>query len=302
MARLNKPWLNTIRVIIWIGFLILSILIGEAAVRDRIKHSPTQQQAVEPGIMVLIPDGYFIMGSDSGKADEAPAHEVYLNSFWMDRYEVTNQEFHRFLMEINLTTPRYWENGLYPNGQAFYPVVGVRWKDAQAYCEWAGKRLPTEAEWEKACRGTSGQIYPWGDFPNPAMANAMILPDGPQSEMWDDAWNLLNQPPGNNLPALKPVGSIPGGVSPYGIYDLIGNASEWVADYYNWDGYWLVSDTNPLVLEPTWNHVIRGSAWLMPYGDLLGEHDINRCAARSSSHGDTRDVRAGFRCARSTSD
>lgn len=247
--------------------------------------------------MVLIPEGEFIMGSDAGREDEAPAHTVYVDAFWIDQFEVTNSAYLHFLQETDTQPPRYWKNGCYPSGQAIYPVVGVRWKDAQAYCNWVGKRLPTEAEWEKACRGTDGQIYPWGDTPDSQRANVSIPPEGPQPEMWDDAWEMIIHSTGKEHLALKPVGSYPEGASPFGVFDLVGNASEWVADYYNWEGYWQISDHNPLVLEPAWNHVVRGSAWLMPYGSHSGGHDTDRCAARSSSHGDTRDARMGFRCA-----
>jgi len=297
MCKAKTGLAFTIRVIFLIGSLILSIQIGQAAAGQRIKRHIYQEITSGPKNMVLIPAGKFTMGSDTGRADEAPAHQVYLDDFWFDQYEVTNKEYRSFLVQSQISPPRYWENGHYPQGQDLFPVVGVRWKDALAYCEWAGKRLPTEAEWEKACRGPAGQTYPWGNTPILNRGNVSYLLQGPQPEMWDDAWDLLIHPPGEDHPTLKPVGSYPNGVSPYGVYDLVGNASEWVADYYNWDGYWGVSTDNPLVLEPTWNHVIRGSAWLMPYGSLLGGYDTNRCSARSSSHGDTRDARAGFRCA-----
>jgi formylglycine-generating enzyme required for sulfatase activity len=299
MTEQKGPWGIIFQTVVILGGLILSILAGQRSATRWITIPTDQEQTINTELMVFIPAGEFLMGSDFGREDEAPAHQVYLDGYWIDQYEVTNQEYLEFIEESKTSPPRYWESDIFPPGQNQYPVVGVRWKDALAYCEWAGKRLPTEAEWEKACRGTQGRIYPWGNSRNNQLANTMALPEGPHSTMWDDAWELLTTSPGENQPTLMPVGSYPEGVSPYGIYDLIGNASEWVADYYNWEGYWQVSNINPLVLEPTWNHVLRGSAWLMPYGVFEGEYDPNRCAARSSSHGDTRDARMGFRCARS---
>jgi formylglycine-generating enzyme required for sulfatase activity len=250
---------------------------------------------------VYIPAGKFLMGSDKGRSDEEPAHWVYLDGYYLDKYEITNLQYKRFIHESDISAPRYWSNSDYPRGLDIYPVVGIRWKDASAYCEWAGKRLPTEAEWEKACRGSKGQIYPWGYDPEPEYANSTPLPGGPQSDMWDQAWDMIINPQHNpGEPEVKSVGSHPSGISPYGIHDMIGNASEWTADFYNWDGYWITSRVNPVTTGPAWNHVVRGSAWLMPYGEKsLDGNDLNRCSARSSSHGDTRDARIGFRCAQS---
>jgi len=297
MPGSKETWLFTSRVIALVGFLTLSILLGKNAFNRRLVHSLEAQDNCQFSKMVQIPAGEFLMGSDTSRKDEAPAHQVYLDSYWIDQFEVTNGEYLIFIRETNREPPRYWEGGVYPAGQSSYPVVGVRWKDAQAFCEWTGKRLPTEAEWEKACRGPDGQVYPWGDFPDPQRANVGFPLDGPSPEMWEEAWDMLISPVGTGQPGLQPAGNYPGGASLYGVHDLVGNASEWVADYYNWDGYREINTRNPFVLEPTWNHVLRGSAWLMPYGGLLDGHDTSRCAARSSSHGDTRDARIGFRCA-----
>ena len=252
---------------------------------------------------ILIPAGKFIMGSNHTRKDENPQHVVYLDSFEIDRFEVTNIQYQRFVIENGISPPRYWNGVEYPTGQEIYPVVGIRWKDADAYCSWSGKRLPTEAEWEKSCRGSNGLIYPWGNRNRNGSANVTYLPEGPSPEMWDTAWDYLgNLSNDDRGPGLLPIGTFPSGSSSYGVFDLIGNASEWTADRYNWDGYWNVPASNPLVLEPAWNHVVRGSAWLMPYGPTLDGYDYSRCSARSSSHGDTRDARIGFRCARSVFD
>ena len=141
--------------------------------------------------LVLIPEGDFVMGSNAGRADERPQHTVYLDAFELDRYEVANAQYRRFLQATGRTPPPYWDGDAYPVGQADYPVVGVSWDDADAYCTWAGKRLPTEAEWEKACRGTDGRTYPWGDLWEPHRANVDLSDRaGAGPSIWDTAWQL----------------------------------------------------------------------------------------------------------------
>jgi formylglycine-generating enzyme required for sulfatase activity len=255
--------------------------------------------------VVQIPSGDFIMGSNSGRDDESPQHLVYLDAFGIDRYEVTNIQYQRFLLASKRTAPQYWRGNGYPLGQEDYPVVGVRWDDADAYCKWAGKRLPTEAEWEKACRGTDGRIYPWGDTWDPHRANVDVSPGtlNPTASdtLWDAAWEILRATPtGPGVPGLQPVGSHLEGVSPYGVMDMVGSASEWVADWYNWSDYSHMPARNPIGLGPPWNHCVRGSAWHDPAGNATWVQNMSRCSARNSSHADV-DPRVGFRCARSLS-
>ena len=254
---------------------------------------------------VAIPAGEFIMGSETGRDDERPAHRVYLDAYELDRYEVTNAQYRRFLLATEGRPPRYWADTMYPAGQADYPVVGVSWDDADTYCRWAGKRLPTEAEWEKACRGTDGRAYPWGEAWEPGRANVDTAGRRPDTEnqdtmaetVWDTAWRRLTLLPGAAGPALQPVGSHPDGASPYGILDLVGNASEWVEDWYNWSNYSKLPARNPLVTGPPWNRCLRGSPWYDPVGTPAWTQTLSRCAARSSSH-EVSDPRVGFRCAR----
>jgi len=256
--------------------------------------------------MVTIPAGEFIMGSDVGRADERPAHLVFLDAFELDRYEVTNAQYRRFLLATGGRPPRYWTDLNYPAGQADYPVVGVSWGDANTYCRWADKRLPTEAEWEKACRGTEGRVYPWGRTWEPARANVDAAgwnfggptQDSAAGTVWDAAWARLTLPSSSNGPTLRPVGSYLDGASPYGILDMVGNASEWVADWYNWSDYSKLPARNPLVTAPPWNHCLRGSAWCDPVGTPAWTRAFSRCSARNSAH-ETSDPRVGFRCARS---
>jgi iron(II)-dependent oxidoreductase len=173
-----------------------------------------------PG-MVLIPEGYFWMGSaeedgvvgiDVG-VDEVPKHRVFLSSFYMDRYEVTNREYQRFVIETNRgnKVPGYWQNGTYPPGSGDEPVSDTDWFDANAYCAWLEKRLPTEMEWEKASRGKAGKPWPWGDQFQERMANT-----AEEGHEWK-----------------RPVGSYPEDKSPFGVYDIVGNVREWTSSWYD---------------------------------------------------------------------
>jgi len=220
----------------------------------------------------------------------------------VDRYEVTNVQYHRFLQATGRRPPQYWTGDAYPPGQADYPVVGVSWEDADAYCRWAGKRLPTEAEWEKACRGSDARLYPWGDAWDPARANVGLS----QVELWPlgiaDAWLLLHATPtGTDGLGLRPVGSYPQGASPDGVMDLAGNVEEWVADWYIGTGYWDLPAQNPVGMGPQWAHSIRGSAWVYRRGMAAWVQDFSRCSARNSSHAYAH-PRVGFRCVRSISE
>ena len=267
---------------------------------------PLRLAEVLDGQMVAVPAGDFLMGSDRDRPDERPQRRVYLDGFEIDRYEVTNAQYRRFLESTGEAPPPHWQDGRYLQGQDDYPIVGVSWHEADGYCRWAGKRLPTEAEWERACRGTNARIYPWGDRWDPGRLNVDLTQHisedtGDEVFPWQAAWDLLQASPGSGVrPRLQPVGSYPGGASPYGILDTAGNASEWVADWYNWTGYQALPDRNPLVAGPPWNHCVRGSAWYDTAGARGWAQTMSRCSARNSSH-DSSDPRTGFRCARSAS-
>lgn len=169
----------------------------------------------DPNPMVLIPAGEFIMGFNDRMPDEGPAHKVYLDSFWIDLYEVTNAQYKKFIVATHRRSPSHFRNRTYPVGKADHPVTEVTWYDADAYCRWAGKRLPTDQEWEKAARGTDGRMFPWGNEFDVNKANT------PQR------WEALKQE-GDTMP----VGSFPDGVSPYGVYDMSGNVWEWTSSWY----------------------------------------------------------------------
>ena len=229
-------------------------------------------QSQEPS-MVLVPAGEFTMGNLTGDSDERPAHRVYLDAFYIDRYEVTVGQYAAFLQEAGNHTPSDWKTMNQPAHQK-RPVANVDWADAAAYCKWAGKRLPTEAEWEKAARGTDGRLYPWGnEAPTPLHAN-------------------YGKTGLNNHGASVPVGSLEEGKSPYGLYDMAGNVWEWVSDWYDHDYYKNSPSKNPTGPPMGGYKVIRGGSW-----------NSNPRALRSSDrYWDPPSFRSqyvpGFRCAK----
>jgi formylglycine-generating enzyme required for sulfatase activity len=157
--------------------------------------------------MAYVPGGEFIMGADDGDEYERPAHKVAVKPFYIDMYEVTCEEYEKFIKATGYSPPSKWNNGRYPKGAAHQPVTGVDWDDAVAYAKWAGKRLPTEEEWEFAARSKDGRRYPWGNEWKPMAANADA----------DSRGHVVD------------VGAYPSGKSPFGAFDMVGNAWEWTA-------------------------------------------------------------------------
>ncbi len=307
--------LRASRVFILAVGLVLTSIIATAITLLPSQHDPTTREIAQiPGLeltdpaeladmldrsMVAVPAGTFIMGSEDGAANERPRRSVYLDAYQIDRYEVTNAQYQRFVEATGAGAPRHWAGGRYPGGQADQPVVGVSWDEAGAYCSWIGKRLPTEAEWEKACRGTEGRVYPWGNAWQAGRANVGQPFEAARPEVWDEAWAFLESTPESPvLPSLRPIGSYPAGASPFGVMDMAGNAAEWVADWYNWSDYTGLPDRNPQGTGPAWNHSVRGSSWYLPYGDVAEVWQKSRCSARNASHAGDGDARLGFRCAR----
>ena len=217
--------------------------------------------------MVLVSAGQFWMGSDDGEDDEKPRHRVILDGFYIDKYEVTNALYQKFMSVTGRAAPEYWNDSKF-NGPK-QPVVGASWHDADAYCTWAKKRLPTEAEWERAARGTDGRKYPWVGEWDASRANSTESGRGKTVD----------------------VGSYPNGVSPAGALDMAGNVWEWVADWYDKDYYKRGSDRN--LGGPTTGtyRVLRGGSWNL--------NPINlRAAYRFHNSPDARNDFIGFRCAR----
>ncbi len=245
--------------------------------------------------LALVPAGEFVMGSREGRPDEEPERRVDLSGFRIGRFEVANAQYARFLAAAGRAAPRYWDGAHAPAGQGDFPVVGVSWESAAAFCEWSGGRLPTEAEWEKACRGEDGRTYPWGDAWEIGRLNLSLGTEPAEGSYLDQLWPLLESPPAGG-PGLRPVGSIPGAASPFGVMDLAGNAAEWVADWYNWGGAWGLPARDPVGTGPAWNRSVRGSGWFFRMGMEAEAAQWSRCSARNSSHSSD-DPRVGFRCA-----
>ncbi len=218
--------------------------------------------------MVLIPAGEFQMGSNSNLDREKPIHTVYLDAFYMDKYEVTNAQYKKFMDATGRKAPKYWND---PNLNApDHPVVGVSWYDAAAYAEWAGKRLPTETEWEKAARGgLDSKKYSWG--------NEAVADNANRNGMGGKDWWEYTAPVGSFAP------------NGYGLYDMAGNALEWCEDWSNEDYYSNSPRQNPQ--GPSWgtDRVLRGGSWLSTVGYI-------RCASRFNCNPMAPFNSFGFRC------
>jgi len=187
--------------------------------------------------MVLVPGGWFTMGSDDRDGaigfvigvDELPQRRIYQSAFYIDRFETTEVQYLEFLRSTGSKKyPGYWKEAgradHYPEGFENYPVSDLDWFDAAAYCRWAGKRLPSEAEWEKAARGTDGRLWPWGNRFESGAANTLEA---------SASWKAPRGQEDYGVPGWKsPVGSHPTDVSPYGAYDMAGNVREWTATSY----------------------------------------------------------------------
>jgi formylglycine-generating enzyme required for sulfatase activity len=248
--------------------------------------------------MVLVPAGRFLMGSPDTDpkarldlavvSDETPQHAVYLDAFWIDRVEVTNARYVRFLNDLEehagacgghdcaetQVEDRYshilYQEGGYVVERGFgdHPVTQVSWYGAEAYCAWVGARLPTEAEWEKAARGVDGRAYPWGDGP-PKCDRAQY---------------------GDCGGATVPVGSRSAGASPYGLLDMAGNVWEWVADWYDPAYYGSSPADNPQGPDSGVRKVFRGGSWGYPPAFL-------RTSDRARNRPTYAGFNVGFRCA-----
>jgi len=222
-------------------------------------------------ILLYVPAGEFTMGSEDGNADEKPVHTVYLDAFWIDQAEVTNAMYAMCVEAGACNEPRSKSSGTRDNyyGKSEfdnYPVVFVSWKDAYTYCRWASRRLPTEAEWEKAARGENAFTYPWGN-------------DRPNN-------NLLNY--NKSVGDTAEVGKYPNGASPYGAYDMAGNVWEWVNDWYDaYPGNTVSSPGYGIIYR-----VLRGGSWS---NDDINIRSANRYFGLASVSGSNGNF--GFRCA-----
>jgi formylglycine-generating enzyme len=229
--------------------------------------------------MVFIPGGEFFRGrsqvlSDDNlkwyptlMKDDRPVRPIRIDPFYLDQYEVTNAQYAEFVTATKHRAPYNWPKGKIAEGKEQFPVIDVDWDDASAYAKWAGKRLPTEAEWERACRGIAEkETYPWGNR-KPAKEDARF--------------NVLDGP--------GPVGKCK--ASYFGLYDIVGNVWEWCADWYDRDYYEKSPDANPKGPDHGMYRVVRGGSW----------SDIERnltCAYRSWVRPTERGPNIGFRCAK----
>ena len=230
--------------------------------------------------MVFIPGGEYARGrthalpDDNLKwyptllKDDRPVKRISVDPFYLDATEVTNEQYSKFVDATHHRAPVHWPKGKMKLEQAALAVVNVSWDDAAAYAKWAGKRLPTEAEWERAARGLAeGQKYPWGDGAATAKAARFNVLDGP-----------------------GPVGKFPPNY--FGLYDMAGNVWEWCSDWYEKDYYASAPDRNPKGPDAGLYHVIRGGSWADVAKYLT-------CAYRSWARAAERSPNIGFRCARS---
>jgi len=233
----------------------------------RVEHVEVRLKLRNVGDMVYVPAGEFIMGDDQGPDDCRPAHRVYVDAFLIDKYEVTNRQYRRFMEATGYGPPGgFYDPRLRDDDQ---PVVGVTWYEAVAFASWVGKRLPTEAEWEKAARGGQGFLYPWGNAWKADRCNSSLA----------------------GLGVTAPVGSFPLGAGPYGIFDLAGNASEWCADWYDAFYYEYSPERNPQGPNYGFMRVVRGGA----YTD--GPERL-RTFVRQGLAPASKILTVGFRCAR----
>lgn len=250
---------------------------------------------VDGMVIVYVPAGGFEIGSEDGDDDEKPAHTVSLDAYWIDQTEVTNTMFAKFVNDTDYITDAEqagesfvfesgtgkqksgadWQHPLGPDSSISaimeHPVVHVSWDDANAYCEWAGRRLPTEAEWEKAAswdeNNRNKNVYPWGDEYDCQIVNYANCEGGTTA-----------------------VGSYESGKSPYGAYDMAGNVWEWVADWYDSEYYAISPASNPVGPDSGINRVLRGGSWLNS-GIFVRSADRNGDSTGSSNV-------VGFRCSR----
>lgn len=250
-------------------------------------------------VMDYVPAGPFLMGDDSGLTDEQPAHTAYLDAYWIDQTEVTNGMYKRCVQSEACDPPRVISD--YNNANlSTHPVAYVSWSDATKYCSWASRRLPTEAEWEKAATWdpvkNEKRVYPWGNvfdcrrgnFDDETELDSFVVPGGPNCD---------------GFARSAPVGSFPSGASPYGALDMAGNVWEWVHDAFievdpltsSLKNYYAISPaSNPQGVDPSISdyRVMRGGSWNIDYG-------LARSTYRLWYGMDDAYDFAGFRCARS---
>jgi formylglycine-generating enzyme required for sulfatase activity len=249
--------LAVLNIVVMSGFFVYDAAAQEFQQDDPAVFLPLVVKIAASSVMVDVPAGEFPMGCDpqhnagySCNSDETPLHTVYLDAYRIDKYEATTYQYALCVADGACAAPpvfssntrySYYNNWSYMN----YPEIWVGWHDAEDYCSWVGKRLPTEAEWEKAARGVTLRVFPWGDD----------LP----------SCTLVNASPGSYcLGDTSEVGSHPLGVSPYGVMDMAGNVGEWVSDWYSGAYYSTMPYLNPTGPPTGMYRVVRGASWNGP--------------------------------------
>lgn len=270
--------MNALRSIMLAGVVLVAV--PAVTVAEGLEKEVTGKDGAP---MVLIPEGSFPMGvphgDRDGGRDEYPRHDVFVSNFYIDKFELTNGRYlefvkatrHRIPQNPKNATRNLWEGETIAESLIDRPVINVDWADAQAYCQWAGKRLPTEAEWEKAAKGTADRRFPWGNV-----------------EPTNKHLNFNQQWIGEKT--LMPVGSYEAGKSPFGVYDMAGNVWEWVNDWYDARYYEKSPAKNPTGPETGTKRVLRGSGW-------QNETPTVRIFTRVDSDPTIRNESTGFRCA-----
>lgn len=253
MTRMKMQDLGRTVCVTWVSLLFLLFVWSIQAEEKQQKLTPVKN-AKDGAEMILITGGSFLMGSTGAEVDaqfrdaglpedwkkhtldEGPRHQKTVESFYIYKYEVTNDQYKTFIDTTNHKPPPYWKGKDYPAGKGKHPVVQVSWDDAQAYCRWAGTRLPTEAQWEYAARGAGsadgqpGRVYPWGNTWDRRLSNNASLHAGKELQnaaAWKEWYNGDQK---SLFPLTSLVGSFPKSVSPFGVHDMAGNAWEWCAD------------------------------------------------------------------------
>ena len=249
------------------GVILLAVVVAAAVVLMKKKSTPLAAEITDPknAVMVLVPEGDFVMGSDNGDEDERPVHTVYLDEFYIDKYEVTNLDYRVCVVDGVCKPPQDMTNYNNPEYEN-HPVVYVDWEMARTYCDWRDAQLPTEAQWEKAARGMDARTYPWGEGIACSQANYLSC-----------------------IEDTQPFDSYAGSLSPYGAYNMAGNVWEWVADWYS-PAYDVSETDNPVGAESGERRVLRGGGW--------NQHEyLLRTSARLGVVPTDVFLSFGFRCA-----
>jgi formylglycine-generating enzyme required for sulfatase activity len=260
--------------------IILSLILVFIFLAGCEKQQSAKSVIIDDVEMIKIPGGKFVMGCDTARVDACPAHKVYIDEFYIDRYEVTNAQYKKFIdatgypapyldpKEYPWAEPFNWKENNFPDGTANLPVVLVSWDDAMAYAQWRGCRLPTEAEWEKAARGTKGLIYSWGNEWDSLKVNYQF-----------SDWRRL-------IPADSSIGDVSG----YGVFHINGNVREWCLDWYKIDAYKDSPGKCPQGPGIGSRKVVRGGSWKT--------FDKARMTNffRNSEFPSTKTIDLGFRC------